>query len=316
MLSTMFYKLNGVPLDTDNCLVMTGSTLIPGVNTRRTVATMPGLSGSLDLGGMPVFDERELTLTVDAFTPKVYAESSRVMRLCTMPNLTLSRVKDGVEQATRVELTSLSVDDASSDPNMLVSFTAKFAMPDVWWHSVEYSTQQLPVNATSLIFPKPRKLPAWWTRWQGEANNSPSLLADFVTMWEGEPNNSPSLLFTDEIPGGGFWGDAPLHDLVLRFPSTVTSITVTDPVSNTGITWVGNADNTKPLYIQPSTLRAWRSQWSNSWTFTGTDVSTGLDYPPNGILQCWPNVDETYKLQITVKGATGNVTAHFQKAWW
>ena len=34
----------------------------------------------------------------------------------------------------------------------------------------------------------------YWTRWQGEANNSPSLLADFYTYWTGEANNSPSVL--------------------------------------------------------------------------------------------------------------------------
>lgn len=34
----------------------------------------------------------------------------------------------------------------------------------------------------------------FWTRWQGEKNNSPSLLADFYTYWQGAPNASPSVL--------------------------------------------------------------------------------------------------------------------------
>lgn len=38
------------------------------------------------------------------------------------------------------------------------------------------------------------KTQAYWTRWQGEKNNSPSLLADFYTYWTGAPNNSPSVL--------------------------------------------------------------------------------------------------------------------------
>lgn len=42
---------------------------------------------------------------------------------------------------------------------------------DMWWRTQKY-----------------------WTRWQGEKNNSPSLLADFYTYWTGEPNNSPSVL--------------------------------------------------------------------------------------------------------------------------
>lgn len=42
---------------------------------------------------------------------------------------------------------------------------------DMWWRTQKY-----------------------WTRWKGEKNNSPSLLADFYTYWQGAPNNSPSVL--------------------------------------------------------------------------------------------------------------------------
>ena len=38
------------------------------------------------------------------------------------------------------------------------------------------------------------KTQKYWTRWQGEKNASPSLLADFYTYWTGAPNNSPSAL--------------------------------------------------------------------------------------------------------------------------
>lgn len=38
------------------------------------------------------------------------------------------------------------------------------------------------------------KTQKYWTRWKGEKNNSPSLLADFYTYWQGESNNSPSVL--------------------------------------------------------------------------------------------------------------------------
>lgn len=41
----------------------------------------------------------------------------------------------------------------------------------------------------------------YWTRWKGEKNNSPSMLADFYTYWQGAPNNSPSVLvpLTDRV---------------------------------------------------------------------------------------------------------------------
>ena len=38
------------------------------------------------------------------------------------------------------------------------------------------------------------KTQKYWTRWKGEKNNSPSLLADFYTYWTGAPNASPSVL--------------------------------------------------------------------------------------------------------------------------
>lgn len=38
------------------------------------------------------------------------------------------------------------------------------------------------------------KTQKYWTRWQGEKNASPSMLADFYTYWQGTPNNSPSVL--------------------------------------------------------------------------------------------------------------------------
>lgn len=38
------------------------------------------------------------------------------------------------------------------------------------------------------------KTQKYWTRWKGEKNNSPSLLADFYTYWQCEANNSPSAL--------------------------------------------------------------------------------------------------------------------------
>lgn len=38
------------------------------------------------------------------------------------------------------------------------------------------------------------KTQKYWTRWKGEKNNSPSLMADFYTYWQGTPNASPSVL--------------------------------------------------------------------------------------------------------------------------
>lgn len=49
---------------------------------------------------------------------------------------------------------------------------------DMWWRTQKY-----------------------WTRWKGEKNTSPSMLADFYTYWTGAPNASPSVLvpLTDRV---------------------------------------------------------------------------------------------------------------------
>lgn len=54
------------------------------------------------------------------------------------------------------------------------------------------------------------KTQAYWTRWQGTPNNSPSMLADFYTYWTGAPNASPSVLvpLTDRVIDTLVWDGA------------------------------------------------------------------------------------------------------------
>lgn len=62
--------------------------------------------------------------------------------------------------------------------------------------------------------------------------------AGYYTFWQGVPNASPSVLST-QLPYS--CGDAPITDMVFRFPKGVTGITVKDTVSGTGITWSARA---------------------------------------------------------------------------
>lgn len=52
------------------------------------------------------------------------------------------------------------------------------------------------------------KTQKYWTRWKGEKNNSPSLLADFYTYWQGEANNSPSVPLSDRVIDTLIWDGA------------------------------------------------------------------------------------------------------------
>ena len=59
------------------------------------------------------------------------------------------------------------------------------------------------------------KTQKYWTRWKGEKNNSPSMLADFYTYWTGAPNNSPSVLvpLTDRVIDTLVWDGAAWNHL-------------------------------------------------------------------------------------------------------
>ncbi len=59
------------------------------------------------------------------------------------------------------------------------------------------------------------KTQKYWTRWKGEKNNSPSLLADFYTYWQGEANNSPSVFvpLSDRVIDTLVWDGAAWNHL-------------------------------------------------------------------------------------------------------
>ena len=122
----------------------------------------------------------------------------------------------------------------------LVPFTAVFAMPDVWWRSVTHETVSLPLNGGKVM-----------------SGGSVMPSAGYYTFWQGVPNASPSVLST-QLPYS--CGDAPITDMVFRFPKGVTGITVKDTVSGTGITWSGTRVDARPyLYLDAGSLTAWSS---------------------------------------------------------
>lgn len=59
------------------------------------------------------------------------------------------------------------------------------------------------------------KTQKYWTRWKGEKNASPSLLADFYTYWTGAPNASPSVLvpLSDRVIDTLIWDGAKWNHL-------------------------------------------------------------------------------------------------------
>ena len=308
------YRLNGVDLDTENTVVTIGSTFMAGIETSRTVVNVPGMHGSVPASQLPLFNERQVTIRIGIGGNEYYGDTMRVARLCSMPSTVLSRTVDGIEQEAVVELVSLQA-DGDETLGRYSAYTAVFALPGVWWRSQTALSMEIPLEGgeiTPPVGPAITNGKGWWTRALGEPDNSPSVLANFVTLSLGPKDNSPSLLYTG-IPEG-FFGDAPIMDAILRFPSTATAVTFTDPVSGTGVSWQG-APGSGYTYIDCGTLAAWRSADPDAWD--GGTAIVGVDYPAAGPLQITPALDGGYVLNASVTGATDGVVAvHFRQAWW
>ncbi|UNL65064.1 hypothetical protein [Bifidobacterium longum] len=302
------YALNGVALDSQYCRVTLGSTLFAGVSVSRSKVSAPFRHGTIPSGFAPSFEERSVTLKVTAFRAGALGradaaglDSSRLARLCTAPSLTLARRVNGQAQQAVVELASLEADDGGTVLDRLTPFTAVFAMPQVWWRDPNAYDRQVAANTTDWLWPSAVQWrQEYWTRWSGTANDSPSLL---IPLSSGIPD--------------GMFGDAPVTDPIIRLPKGVSSASVTDPTSNTGVIWQGAANANAYTYVDVGNCLAWQSTADHQWTQAGTDVTGGLDYPAGGLLQCWPNpVDNGYRLTSKLTGSAEPLLVHARRAWW
>lgn len=112
------------------------------------------------------------------------------------------------------------------------------------------------------------------------------------------------------LPGLGV-GTAPVTDAVLRFLGPLTSVSATDPVSGTGVSWTGSLAAATYLYLHPSNMTARTSASSSDWASGGTDVSGTMSRPPTGRLQIWPRMavldpaTRQSRLTVTGTGFTG-----------
>lgn len=101
-------------------------------------------------------------------------------------------------------------------------------------------------------------------------------------------------------------GSAPITDATVSLLGPFNGkASVTDPVSGTGLSWQGTVPAGTYLFLDAKSLRAWTSPSSGAW-FSGTDVSSGLDYPPVGPLQLMPvatTAGTTYSLAFALPAA-------------
>lgn len=102
----------------------------------------------------------------------------------------------------------------------------------------------------------------------------------------------------------------PITDAVLRFTGPATSVKAVDDGYGTGLSWTGVLPAGQYLFLDARTLTARISALATDWAAGGTNVTSGLDYPPPGVLQIQPRIEGTdpadrrCKLAITGTGFT------------
>lgn len=288
------YLINGVELDGGNCVIEHGSDWLSPISPVVDVVTVPGMHGITVPSLPPVVGQRTFTMKIGCAGSAGWAETRRVLRLLTMPSLVLTRRMPGhfMDRCVEVVLTSLSADDTTLD--RYTRYTAVFSMTSPFWRAPDPTLAALPDDGVLL---------------------DASAIPGPTTWWEGEPNNSVSVLATEGCPDG-CQSDAPIDDMIIRVPTGVDAMTLTDPTSGTSVTWSGKTTSGY-LYVDPKRLHAWTSGNATAWA-GGADVTAGLDYGANGPLQIWPDADGKYRVNLTAHGVpAGRQTyVRYYKSWW
>lgn len=288
------YLINGVPLDGGNCVIEYGSDWLSPISPVVDVVTVPGAHGIAVPPVPPVIGHRTLTMKIGCAGTAGWEETRRVLRLLTMPRLTLTRrVPDHLmDRCADVVLTSLTADDTTV--GRYTRYTAAFSMTSPFWRSPDPTLTALPDDGVLL---------------------DASAIPGPATWWEGEPNNSVSVLAPDGYPDG-YMSDAPIDDMIIRVPKGVDAMTLTDTTSGTGISWSGKT-TAGYLYVDPKRLRAWTDGNEAAWE-GGADATAGLDYAAAGPLQIWPDADGRYRVDLATHGvpADQKTFIRFFKAWW
>lgn len=190
-MSGLAYAINGIPLEDDMTIVQLGSTFLSELSVARTVVSVPNRNGSVPTGGLPVFDERKITIKLFNHGQGFERRLRQLLRAFTMPTLTLSRTVDGVGQQASVQLVSLSP-DGDERLGLFEAYTVVLAMPNVFWEAKNAQSVTLPLTGgtltgltcdaplTGLVFQLPSKITQFTATdpvsgtgvsWQGTANS-------------------------------------------------------------------------------------------------------------------------------------------------
>lgn len=309
--------LNGVQLDGLQHRATLGTTMYTALSTTVNSTAVNGRHGEVVPHMLPRLTMPEITIKYAAWGNECDEAISRFRRLCTtIPESVLERTdtwNDGSTRSMRARVicSSCAPDGDEASEINLRQATAVFSLPDVFWQGVDMMQVSLPQTG-GILLPKAMSIPLH-TQWQGEKDNSPSLLADFATMWQGEKDNSPSMLFT-KLPDG-FLSDGIIQDMIFRIPKCST-FKASDPVSGSDLCWSGSMSQSW-LYVDTLHRQAWQSNQNNAWTGTGEDTTSGLDWNSEWLALSPDPADGSYNLTASLTGAADDqpITVRFRQSW-
>ena len=101
---------------------------------------------------------------------------------------------------------------------------------------------------------------------------------------------------------------APIGDAVFRITGPASSVSLTDPLTGTGLSWAGSLTAGQYLYLSGKPLDARISTSSSAWASGGTSELANLDWPAAGRLQLWPVVQTASVRKVLVSAAGGGRT--------
>lgn len=315
------YLIDGLSIMSDDFRLRIGTTFLPTISQRVDSVTVNGRNGVIVPSSPMAVDAPEITVKAFAKGDSAVTLMRRFYRLCRQASA-LTRIDHDTatglsrRMSARAVCTSCEPDGDDNPWSGVSMATAVFLLPDVYWSGELWQEKVLPATGGLLLAggvkPSTQK---YWTRWKGERNASPSLLADFYTFWTGLPNNSPSVLVPlgEGIPEG-WLSDAPITTLVLRF-GVATGVTISDPVSGTNLMWGGKRDASRPyLFVDAANRKAWTAANADAWS-GGVDASNGIDWTTEP-LQVWPDISSgDYRLAIKQTGSADKVTCRFLQSW-
>jgi hypothetical protein len=302
-MSRVTWSLNGFELDRESFRVTVGTSFFPSIKTKRNVIAVAGRSGSIATGGLPVFEEREVTIQTVAWGDEWKSKADAFHRVCSMPVLTLVRREyaHGRTQVmqTRVELESLAANGDVRPVNERVEETAVFALPDVWWQGVSELEASLPLTG-GVLSDGAETLPEWFS-------NAP--IANMVVRIP----LASQVMVTDPVSGTGLsWNGTKATGARFVY---LDSSSMRAWTSSSDAEWTGGTDASTGLdYPAAGPLMVWPSADGSYSLMMTTDIPKANS--DAGFVTWWTGAENASTSQLFTTDDGLDAVIRFRQAWW